>query len=85
MMQMIWSAINMAWKVLGLVGAWMLFKYLLRDGKDTLRDLFETGSMALQALMVTIKRKLWNRIKKEARETEEEDNEKPMAAEGTVN
>ena len=85
MMQMIWSAINMAWKVLGLVGAWMLFKYLLRDGKDTLRDLFETGSMALQAGLMTIKRKLWNRIKKEARGTEEEDNEKPMAAEGTVN
>lgn len=86
MMQMIWSAINMAWKVLGLVGAWMLFKYLLRDGKETIQDLFETASMALQAGLMTIKRKLWNRIKKEARGTEEDkDDKQPMAAEGTVN
>lgn len=84
MMQLMWGAINMAWKVLGLAGACMLFKYLLRDGKDTLRDLFETGSMALQALMVTIKRWLWTKIKKGARETAEEDGQ-PVKAEGTVN
>lgn len=76
MWNMLWTMVNWAWKVLGLAGAWMLFKYIVRDGKDTLEDLFETMTMGLRALCLKVKRKLWEVIKKESKG--------PVATEGSV-
>lgn len=76
MWNMLWTMVNWSWKVLGLAGAWMLFKYIIRDGKDTIADILETLSMGLQAICLKAKRKLWEVIKKESKG--------PVTTEGSV-
>ena len=76
MWNMLWTMVNWSWKVLGLAGAWMLFKYIVRDGKDTIADILETLSMGLQAICLKAKRKLWEVIKKESKG--------PVTTEGSV-
>lgn len=76
MWEAIMFAINIAWKLLAVAAAWMVFKYIMRDGKDTVADLLETIGMAIHAGSLTLKRKLWAKIKKE--------NKGPVNTEGSV-
>ena len=68
-------AVAQAIKVLGIVGCWMLFKWMVSTGSETMRDILEAISMALQAGCLKIKRIAWNHIRKE---------KEPVTTEGTV-
>ena len=65
MLNSLWTAMNWAWKILGLAGGWMLFWYIIRHGKDTFRELFETISMWIEALCYKLKRGAYQKMAKE--------------------
>lgn len=79
MMDAIWWALSQSIKVLGIVGAWLLFKTIVTSGKGTIADLLETISMGIEAGCLKLKRKFFDMIKRE-----KVGPEKPTEAEGTV-
>lgn len=60
----IW-ALSQSVKVLGIIGAWYLFKAIVSGGSETIKDILETASMGIQAGCYHLKRLLWEKIKKE--------------------
>ena len=74
-------ALNLAWKVLALAFGWMLFKYVIRNGKGAFHDLLTTIELSVQAGCALLRRKLVQKIEKEVTE---EDPDGPEKAEGTV-
>lgn len=59
-------ALNMAWKILAIVGGWMLFKYVLKNGSGTMRDILDTISVAFKALGHAIRKWCIGYLKREA-------------------
>lgn len=78
MLDAIWWAICQSWKVLGLVGAWLLFRYIVTNGSATMSNLFETIDMGIQAACFGLKQCFWEIIKKGKRK------EKPVKTDGSV-
>lgn len=78
MLEAIWWATCQALKVLGVVGTWMLFRYIVTNGSSRMSNLFETADMGLQAACMGLKRHFWEIIKRERRK------EKPVKTEGSV-
>ena len=68
MMDAVMWALSQSIKVLGIVGAWYLFKAIVSGGSETIRDLIETAGMGIQAGCYHLKRLFWERIKKERKE-----------------
>ena len=81
MMKAVMWALGQSIKVLGVVGAWMLFKAIVRNGSGTINDILETVEMGLQAGGLLLKRKFFEIIRKEKRKP---DLEEPAKAEGSV-
>ena len=79
MMDAIWWALSQSIKVLGIVGAWLLFKTIVTSGKGTISDVLETATMGVEALSLKLKRKFFETIKRE-----KVVGEQPTEAEGTV-
>lgn len=67
--------LDVAWKILGLVIGWMLLKFVLTNGKETIRDLMETIHLGLQALGIKARLLLRQYLQKEKKEPEEEKTE----------
>lgn len=74
---LMWT-LSVAWKVLTFVCGWMLIKYIVRHGKGTFRDILDTVHMGIQALCAFGRRKLLEKLRKEANIQEPE---KPGAQE----
>ena len=79
-------ALSQAIKVVGIVGAWMLFKTLISHGSDTVGNLIETLEMGLEAGCYALKRKFFEMIKKEKAPitAEPAKNGDPVQTEGSV-
>lgn len=75
----IW-ALSQSIKVLGIVGAWMLFKAIVSGGSETIREVLDTLGYGLQAGCYHLKKLFIAKIRKE-REPEQTDSVK---AEGSV-
>lgn len=57
--------LSIAWKILAVCCGFMLFRYVIRDGKDTFRDLLTTTGLGIQAGCLFLRRKLAAKIKGE--------------------
>ena len=64
-------ALNLSWKILGLVFGWMLFKYLLKNGSGTFREILDTITIGLRAMGHAIRKKLLTYLRKEAEQEKE--------------
>lgn len=73
--------LNLAWKVLALAAGWILFKYVLKNGKGAFKELLETIGLMVRAGCKLLKRKL---IQMLDRETSKEDSDDQVKVEGTV-
>lgn len=82
-MQAVTWALSQSIKVLGIVGAWMLFKAIVSGGSQTIRDLIETVDMGVQAGCYHLKRLFWEKIKRERKGPATE--EPVVDTEGSVN
>lgn len=77
--------LDVAWKILGLVFGWMLLKFVLKNGRETIRDLMETTHLGLQALGIKARLLLRQYLskektekKKESEDETQEDKDKPI-------
>ena len=82
MMNAVIWALAQSVKVLGLVGAWYLFKYIVSNGSETIRDILETTGMGIQAGCYHLKKLFWEKIKKER--NPESGQTESVEAEGSV-
>lgn len=66
--------LNVAWKLLGIACGWMLFRYLLRNGKGTFKELLETCGSAIKTGCYFIRKKLAEKLirEKETLDAEED-------------
>ena len=71
MMDAVLWALSQSVKVLGIVGAWYLFKAIVGGGSETIRDLIDTAGIGIQAGCFHLKRCLLAKIRKEKEVTEE--------------
>lgn len=81
MMEAIVWALSQSIKVIGIIGAWYLFKAIVSNGSDTVKDLIDTMAMGIQAGCYHLKRVFWEKIKKERAPVTEQETAK---AEGSV-
>ena len=76
--------LDVAWKILGIVMGWMILKFILRNGRETIRDLMETIHLGLQALSIKSRLLLRqylkenNKKKEPEKEENQEDKDKPI-------
>lgn len=61
---MLWC-LNIAWKVLIVCMGWMLFRYIVRNGKGTFSEVLETIGIALKTFGHAIRKWCLNYLKKE--------------------
>ena len=73
--------LNLAWKVLALAAGWILFKYVLRNGKGAFKDLLETIGLMVRAGCTLLRKKL---IQLLDRETAKDNQDDQVKVEGTV-
>lgn len=71
---MLW-ALNLAWKVLVVCMGWMLFRYVVKNGKGTFGELLDTISAVLRTMGHAIRKMCLNYLKKEESEVKEETKE----------
>ena len=71
-MDVLLFALNLAWKILALCMGWMLFKYVVRNGSGTFKELLDTVSVALRTFGHWIRKTCLNYLKKESAEAGEE-------------
>lgn len=72
-MEFIFSMIGFALKLLGIAAGFAVFFYILRNGRAAFKDLLETIGIGIQTLCIVAKRKLVDKLKKEALLEEEKD------------
>lgn len=65
MMEAVMWALSQAIKVLGVIGAWYLFKAIVTGGSGTIKDLIDTAELGIQAGCYHLKRMFITKIKKE--------------------
>lgn len=65
-------ALNLAWKLLAVAFGWMLFRYVLKNGKGAFHDLLETLEIAISAGCKLVRRKLVQKLQKENKRKETE-------------
>ena len=70
--------LDVAWKILGLVLGWMVLKFILKNGKDTIRDILETLHLGMQALSIKARMLLRDYLKKKPEEKKEQGDEEPI-------
>lgn len=73
--------LNMAWKILALAFGWMLFKYVLKNGKGAFHELLETTGLIVRAGCKLLRKKL---IQLLDRETAKDNQDDQVKVEGTV-
>lgn len=73
--------LNLAWKVLALAAGWILFKYVLRNGKGAFKELLETIGLMMRAGCTLLRKKL---IQLLDRETAKDNQDDQVKVEGTV-
>ena len=71
---MLW-ALNLAWKVLVVCMGWMLFRYIVKNGKGTFGELLDTISAVLRTMGHAIRKMCLNYLKKEESEAKAGTNE----------
>jgi hypothetical protein len=72
-MEFIFWTLNIAWKVLGLCIGWMLFRYILKNGSGTFRDILDTITIGIKAMGHAIRKKMLNYLKKESEAEDQEE------------
>ena len=72
--------LNLAWKVLALAAGWILFKYVLRNGKGAFKDLLETIGLMVRAGCTLLRKKLIQLLDRET----VKDKDDQVKVEGTV-
>lgn len=77
-------AINCAWKVLILSLSVYLFVYIVRNGRQGIRDLFHTVEQLIRGGCALARRKLIQKLEAETSHTEEPDQDGEVKVEGTV-
>ena len=77
-------ALNCAWKVLILSLSVYLFVYVVRNGKQGIKELFRTIEALIRGGCALARRKLIKRLEAETSHTEEPDQDKEVKVEGTV-
>jgi len=73
MMEFIGWVLDIAWKATVLICGWSLFRFLIRDGRSTFKELISVFGTAIRVGCFRIRRKLIVDLKKE----EEAKNEEP--------
>lgn len=71
-MDVILFALNLAWKILAICLGWMLFKYVLKNGSGTFKEILDTISVALRTFGHWIRKICLNYLRKESAEAEGE-------------
>ena len=66
---MLWC-LNIAWKVLIVCMGWMLFRYIVRNGKGTFSEVLDTIGIALKTFGHAIRKWCLNYLKKEESATQ---------------
>ena len=86
MVDILLFALNVAWKVLCLVAGWILFRYVLKNGKGAIHEILDTISLILTAGCKVLKKKLVQLLRKENGQIEESTAQptNQVEAEGTV-
>ena len=74
--------LNLAWKVLALAAGWILFKYVLRNGKGAFKELLETIGLMMRAGCTLLRKKLIQLLDRETAKDENSDDQ--VKVEGTV-
>ena len=64
-MDVILFMLNLAWKVLALCLGWMLFKYVIKNGSGTFRELLDTITIMLRTFGHWIRKTCLNYLKRE--------------------
>ena len=67
-MEVLLFALNLAWKILVLCMGWMLFRYVLKNGRGTFKELLDTISIGLRTTGHWIRKKCLNYLRKEESE-----------------
>ena len=76
--------LNFAWRLLAIGFGFMLFRYILKNGSGTFREILDVIFIGGKAALIAIRKKLVEWLKKQEKE-EVEDNPKPnVKAEGSV-
>ena len=71
-MDVILFMLNLAWKILALCMGSMLFKYVLKNGSGTFREILDTISLGLRTFGHWVRKMCLNYLKKESAEAEGE-------------
>ena len=70
-MDVILFMLNLAWKILAVCMGIMLFKYVLKNGSGTFKELLDTISIALRTFGHWLRKVCLSYLKKESAEAEE--------------
>ena len=84
MIAMINFALNVAWKVLIVMAGWYIFRYVVRNGKGTMRDILDTITAVMKAVGHWIRERCFSYLKKEAKKEEAEAEVEGTKVEATV-
>ena len=78
--------LGIGWKVLCITAGWMIIKWILKDGKETIKDLLSTIKLGLKAGGVVLRKKMARYLRKEEERLAEDKTESTerKAIEGQV-
>ena len=70
-MEFIGWMLSLAWKAVCIAGGFMLFKYIVRNGKGTINDVLDTVTVFLKTIGHWIRKTCLNYLKRETEENDE--------------
>ena len=76
-MDFILFMLRVAWKILAIVGGFMILKYVLRNGSQTMRDILDTISVAAKAVGHWIRKVCIGYLRKESEAKEQPETTEP--------
>lgn len=71
--------LDVAWKILGLILGWMILKFILTNGKETIKDILETLHLGMQALSIKARMLLREYLKRKPEDKKkDQDKDEPI-------